>query len=70
MDMVQLLYTRLPTFTENQKPLLKKLKMRSLAGDKTKRKSKVFILTFINIHYTVTFLEISQLPTRGHCVFT
>jgi len=42
MDMVQLLYTRLPTFTENQKPLLKKLKMRSLAGDKTKRKSKVF----------------------------
>ena len=42
-DMVQLLYTRLPTFTENQKPLLKKLKMRSLAGDKTKRKSKVFL---------------------------
>jgi hypothetical protein len=39
--MVQLLFTRLPTFTENQRPLLKKLKMRSGALDKSKRKSKV-----------------------------
>merc|ERR550534_1477079 len=36
-DMVQLLFTRLPTFTATQKPLLKKLKMRS-AMDKGKRR--------------------------------
>ena len=39
--MVQLLFTRLPSFTESQRPLLKKLKMRSGTGDKSKRKSKV-----------------------------
>ena len=36
-DMVQLLFTRLPSFTLEQKPLLKKLKMRP-SGHKSKRK--------------------------------
>ena len=39
-DMVQLLFTRLPTFTPTQKPLLKKLKMRSAMDTKGKRKSR------------------------------
>ena len=39
-DMVQLLFTRLPTFTSTQKPLLKKLKMRSAMDTKGKRKSR------------------------------
>jgi len=38
-EMVQLLFTRLPSFSETQRPLLKKLKMRS-GNDKAKRKSK------------------------------
>ncbi|TRY67573.1 hypothetical protein TCAL_07827 [Tigriopus californicus] len=39
-DMIQLLFTRLPTFTEENLPLLKKLKMRSSHGEggKTHRK--------------------------------
>ena len=37
-DMVQLLFTRLPSFTLEQKPLLKKLKMRSGGLNKGKRK--------------------------------
>jgi hypothetical protein len=47
--MVQLLFTRLPTFTESQKPLLKKLKMRSSGLDKAKRKSKVLFFLFFAI---------------------
>jgi len=39
-DMVQLLFTRLPSFTQEQKPLLKKLKMRSTMDAKGKRKSR------------------------------
>jgi len=39
-DMTQLLFTRLPSFTETQRPLLRKLKMRSTAADKAKRKAK------------------------------
>ena len=39
-DMVQLLFTRLPTFTATQKPLLKKLKMRSAMDTKGKRRSR------------------------------
>merc|ERR1719320_2134324 len=39
-DMVQLLFTRLPTFTQEQKPLLKKLKMRSTLDAKGKRKNR------------------------------
>ena len=39
-DMVQLLFTRLPTFTQEQKPLLKKLKMRSSGEGKSKRKQR------------------------------
>ena len=39
-DMVQLLFTRLPTFTPDQKPLLKKLKMRSSLETKGKRRSR------------------------------
>jgi len=39
-DMVQLLFTRLPTFTQEQKPLLKKLKMRSTMDAKGKRKNR------------------------------
>jgi len=39
-DMVQLLFTRLPSFTHEQKPLLKKLKMRSTMDAKGKRKSR------------------------------
>ena len=37
-DMVQLLFTRLPSFTLEQKPLLKKLKMRSSGQNKSKKK--------------------------------
>ena len=39
-DMVQLLFTRLPSFTIEQKPLLKKLKMRTSGDSKTKKKLK------------------------------
>ena len=39
-DMVQLLFTKLPTFSAEQKPLLKKLKVRSSMDKKNKRKPK------------------------------
>ena len=39
-DMVQLLFVRLPTFSAEQKPLLKKLKVRSSMDKKNKRKPK------------------------------
>jgi len=39
-DMVQLLFTRLPSFTQEQKPLLKKLKMGRSMDNKSKRKSR------------------------------
>ena len=37
-DMVQLLFTRLPSFTIEEKPLLKKLKMRTSGDGKSKKK--------------------------------
>ena len=39
-DMVQLLFTRLPSFSHTQKPLLKKLKMRTSLDTKGKRKPR------------------------------
>jgi len=39
-DMVQLLFTRLPSFTQEQRPLLKKLKMRSSVDGRGKKKSR------------------------------
>ena len=39
-DMVQLLFTRLPSFTLEQKPLLKKLKMRSTVEGRGKRRGR------------------------------
>ena len=52
--MTQLLFTRLPSFTETQRPLLRKLKMRSTAADKAKRKAKVNFLKSSKIY---AFLE-------------
>ena len=39
-DMIQLLFTRLPTFTEENLPLLKKLKMRNSGQNEGKSKRK------------------------------
>ena len=39
-DMIQLLFTRLPTFSEESLPLLKKLKMRNSGQNEAKAKRK------------------------------
>merc|ERR1712156_1003993 len=39
-DMIQLLFTRLPTFSEENLPLLKKLKMRNSGQNERKKKRK------------------------------
>ena len=39
-DMIQLLFTRLPTFSEDYLPLLKKLKMRSIGTSEKSEKTK------------------------------